>query len=167
MFERYLSKTIHVDESMIRLLRPSWLHYRWPIFWYTLALIAALFFLYPLQTLGWIGWVLFSTLFAFACLALLRLWLIRSLTAFVVTNQRVIDIDQKKLFERHVSECTLDSIRDIRYTKTGMMHTLRNIGTVIIETGGDHGHIECQDVRDPESVKELLTRVQHHNKNRH
>jgi hypothetical protein len=29
----------------------------------------------------------------------------------------------------------------------------------VIETGGDNGHLECQDVHAPESVKELLVRV--------
>lgn len=163
MFERYLTKSIRYDESVIRVLRPSWFHYRWPIAGYILLLLLALFFWYPLRTLGWIGWAAWALLTGLALWGLIRVLLIRSLTAFIITSQRILDIDHRKLFERHVSECPLENIRDIRYNKTGMVQMLYNIGTVIIETG-ERGHLECQDVRHPEEVKELLTRVQHHSK---
>lgn len=164
MFERYLSKSVHYDESVIKLLRPSWVHYRWQLFGYGMLFIAACFFLYPLQTLGAIGWIIFFACVLVALFGIFKAWLQRSLTAFIVTNQRIVDIDQTRLFERHVSECTLENIRDIRYNKTGVFHMLANVGTVRIETGGEGGHLECQDVHDPDAVKELLTRVHHHNK---
>jgi signal transduction histidine kinase len=159
MFERYLCKSIHYDESVIRLIRPSWLHYRFAILGYSILILLAMFFLYPLQTFGKMGWVIFCVLLFAGLLGLFRIWFIRTLTAFIVTNQRIVDIEQRRFFERHVSECTLDNIRDIRYNTSGLLHMLANVGTVVIETGGDNGHLECQDVHAPESVKELLVRV--------
>ncbi len=165
MFERYLSKSIHEDESVIRLLRPSWIHYRRSLAGFVFCAIVSLFFWYPLHTLGRIGWVLFAAMIAFCVFGLVRLFVIRSFTAFIITNRRIIDIDQRKLFERHVSECPLENIRDIRYNKSGFLHMACNVGTVIIEAGGGTGHLECQDVHNPEDVKDLISRVQHHNKN--
>lgn len=159
MFERYLCKSIHYDEAVIRLVRPSWLHYRYALLGYSILLLLAMFFLYPLQTLGSVGWFVFLLLVTVALFGLARIWLKRMLTAFIITNQRIVDIDQRRLFERHVSECLLENIQDIRYNTSGVLHMVANVGTVMIETGGDHGHLECQDVRHPEEIKEILTRV--------
>ena len=164
MFERYLCKSIHYDEAVIRLVRPSWLHYRFPLLGYSMLVFLAMFLLYPLQTFGKMGWLVFCVLLIVAVFGLLRLWFLRTLTAFIITNQRIVDIDQRKHFEKQVSECTLDNIRDIRYNTAGVFHMIANVGTVVIETGGDSGHLECQDVRNPETIKELLARLQRNHK---
>jgi len=164
MFERYLCKSIHYDESVIRLIRPSWIRYRWQLFGYGTLFIAAWFFLYPLQTFGSIGWILFFVWIFIASIGLAQIWVKRTFTACIITNQRIIDCDQRSLFHHSVSECSLENIHDIRYHKNGIFHMLANVGTVVIDMGGEHGHLECQDVYNPESVKELLARMHYHNK---
>lgn len=161
MFEKYLLKTIHFDEAIVRVVRSSWMHYRWPIFIWTMLLIISCFLIYPLLTLGLAGVVVLTLLIGAALLGLIRIGIIWSLNVFIITNRRIIDIDQKKVFEKHVAECPLENIQDIIYNKKGVLSTLFNVGTVVIHTGGGKGRIEFVDISKPEVIKELVMNVQH------
>ncbi len=162
MFERYVLKSIHVDEAVIRIVRASVLHYRWSLIISSVILITSFFLLYPLLTLRVWGVALFVALCTIAFIGYIRTLIIWSLNVFIVTNRRIIDIDQRGVFEKHVAECPLENIQDIRYVKKGVLSTTCNIGTVIVQSGGGKGRIEFVDVPKPEEVKELIMNVQHH-----
>lgn len=168
MFDRYYLKSIRVGESIIHVHRPSLLYYRWALFVFVGIILLATFFLYPLQTFGFIGWVTFICLLILGVLGLVRTLIIWQLSVFVITNQRLIDKDQRGLFEKHVAECPLDKIQDIRYNKKGIVATLFNIGTVLVDSANPKGHIEIVYVPRPDVVKEHIMKAvqQHNSKNR-
>ncbi len=160
-FENYLTKQLRADESVVALIRTSWVHYMWPLVGWLLLLVADVFFLYPLQSLGRWGALVFLVVLIIVAFGLARIAFVRSRNVFVLTTERLIDIDQRGFFERFVAECPLEQIQDIRYTTSGLPATLFRIGRVIVDTGSAAGHIELVDVQGPAEVKELITNEQH------
>jgi uncharacterized membrane protein YdbT with pleckstrin-like domain len=57
----------------------------------------------------------------------------------IVTNQRIVDIDQKGLFNREVNELPLANIQDVSHKLNGFLGTIFNFGNVIIQTAGEGG----------------------------
>jgi uncharacterized membrane protein YdbT with pleckstrin-like domain len=70
-------------------------------------------------------WIAFFTRFA-------DYWL----DAWILTNERIIDIEQKGLFSREVSEFKLDKIQDVSIDVSGVIPTLFHYGSVQIQTAG-------------------------------
>ena len=75
---------------------------------------------------------------------------------YVLTNERIIDIDQKSFFHRVVSETTLDKVQDVTYEVKGVFATLFDFGTVFVQTGGAKGTIAWEDVMKPGSVQKKI-----------
>jgi uncharacterized membrane protein YdbT with pleckstrin-like domain len=120
---------------------------------------APFFFMLPLFDLGGYGLVLF-VLFLVAG----TFWGVRTIfrwfwTVLVVTNQRIVDIDQKGLFDRVVSEASFDKIQDVSYARRGVWATLFNYGTLVIQTAGSTAHLEQYYVRRPQDVQHQIVKA--------
>jgi len=89
----------------------------------------------------------------------LRLFVTWYWNAFVVTNYRVIDVDQHGLFDRVVSEATFDKIQDVSYHVKGMCGTMLRYGTIVVQTAGATTNLELSCVRDPKEVHHLITEL--------
>jgi membrane protein YdbS with pleckstrin-like domain len=77
---------------------------------------------------------------------------------YIVTSERIIDIDQKSLFNRQVSEVDLDRIQNITHTIKGPAATLLNFGTVIIQSAGATD-ITLDDIAEPDEIQEEIARL--------
>lgn len=64
-------------------------------------------------------------------------WVDYYLDVGIVTNQRVIDIDQIGLFRRNVDELDLAAVQDVTAHKTGLLQTFFDFGDVNIQTAGE------------------------------
>jgi hypothetical protein len=84
-----------------------------------------------LFTLGVSAYYLFVILFAFADFIdyYLDLW--------IVTDQRIINIEQKGLFSRTVSEKELIMMQDITADVQGVVATMLNYGDVYVQTAAE------------------------------
>jgi uncharacterized membrane protein YdbT with pleckstrin-like domain len=76
---------------------------------------------------------------------------------FVLTNQRLIKIDQKSFFNRRVSESELDSISNINYEIKGLVKSLLNFGDIKISTTGDEISIVIlNNLENPHFIQERI-----------
>lgn len=78
------------------------------------------------------------------------------LDVWIVTNLRIINVEQKGLFARVASELPLMNVQDATSTVTGMLHTFLNYGDVHIQTAGEKERFLFKDVPHPERVKEQI-----------
>lgn len=77
---------------------------------------------------------------------------------YIITDERVIDINQKGIFHRQVSEVEITNIQSIIHKISGPAATVLNFGNVIIKSaGGDE--IELRQVGYPAEVQEEVTRL--------
>jgi hypothetical protein len=52
----------------------------------------------------------------------------------LVTNDRIIDIDQRGIFKREVNELAIKNIQDVTYKQNGVLQSLLGYGEVVIKT---------------------------------
>lgn len=71
---------------------------------------------------------------------------------YIVTNERIIDIDFYYLLYKHFSEAELTKIQDISYTSGGVIAAMFNYGDVKVQTAGEQPNIEFESVPFPEKV---------------
>lgn len=75
------------------------------------------------------------------------------LDMWVVTNRRLIDIDQIGLFGRSVSEVELYKVQDIRSDQRGFFATIFNFGNISVETSGAELRFMVHQVANPNGLR--------------
>ncbi len=83
-------------------------------------------------------------------------WTVYFLDVWVVTDRRLVDVQQKWLFHRSVLTARLDRIQNISIDVEGIFATLIGFGDVKILTAGDDPDIIIRTARAPESVKQRI-----------
>ena len=87
-------------------------------------------------------------------------WLVWYLDLYILSSKRIIDIEQKTLFLRQVSETSLDKIQDVTFEINGFLATLFNYGNVRIETAGKETIITLEQIKNPESIQKKIFNTQ-------
>lgn len=90
-------------------------------------------------------------------------WYLWQYSNYLVTNQRVIKIDQNSMFNRLISEAEIGRIQEISTEISGPIHTLLNFGTVRIQTASTTGRIDLDEVPDPYNLQQEIVRIQRGN----
>jgi hypothetical protein len=78
------------------------------------------------------------------------------LDAWVVTNDRILNIEQEGLFKRTVSELDLLNIQDITSEVHGILPFFFGYGDVQIQTAAEQGRFVFEQVPKPEEVRKRL-----------
>jgi len=87
-------------------------------------------------------------------------WQIYTNDIYILTGERIINLEQKNLFFRRVSEVELAETSSIIYEIKGIIKHLLNFGDVIISTVGDDvSTIILKDVENPHFVHERLVSI--------
>lgn len=92
----------------------------------------------------------------FLALALFLIWLIYYLNAQIITDRRIVDIDQVGLFHHEVSELHIENIEDVTSEVSGVLGTVFNYGDVYVQTAGTIERFEFSDVPNPGSINKLI-----------
>ncbi|MEX0594509.1 MAG: PH domain-containing protein, partial [Patescibacteria group bacterium] len=88
------------------------------------------------------------------------IWFLWNNGTYVMTNQRVIRIDQLGIFRRQISEAEIDRIQEISTEIDGPIRTMLNFGDVKIQTASREGRVVLEDVVDPYDIQQQIVRVQ-------
>lgn len=75
---------------------------------------------------------------------------------YILTDERVVDIDFYNLIYREISDAKIDKIQDVTFNVGGVARTLFNYGDVFIQTAGTIPNFEFQAVPDPARVAKIL-----------
>lgn len=75
---------------------------------------------------------------------------------YILTNQRIITIEQAGFFSRRVTEAELDKIQNISVEIKGITKTLFGFGNVQIRTAGVDPTIVLKDVANPYEVQQKI-----------
>jgi uncharacterized membrane protein YdbT with pleckstrin-like domain len=125
-----------------------------------LTLISApFFFMVPLFGMRWrwLGVTVFAASIAFGLYLAMRGFVIWFWNAFIITTRRIVDIDQRGLFERSVSEAAFDKVQDVSYHVKGIWQTLLGYGTLLIQTAGAQATLELDGVRRPKDIHHVIS----------
>lgn len=89
------------------------------------------------------------------------------LDVWIVTNERIINMEQKGLFARVVSEQKLFRIQDTTSELKGFFSTLLDYGTVYIQTAGEQQRFIFKQVPGPYNVARKIGEIVEKNKKFH
>lgn len=78
---------------------------------------------------------------------------------FIITDERVVDVDFVSMLYRNISSAKIGNIEDVTATASGALHTVFDYGTVTIQTAGAKPEIEFEDVPRPNSIVELFNEL--------
>lgn len=78
---------------------------------------------------------------------------------FIITDERVIDIDFYNMLHKVVSEAKIDNIEDVTYSHGGTFSTWFNYGTVNMQTAAEKREFEISCVPQPSRVAKILNEL--------
>jgi hypothetical protein len=98
-------------------------------------------------TAGWLLllWVIFFVV-----------WTDYYLDSLIITNKRIIDIDQLGLFNRDIASVPLENIQDVKIAILGFFPTFFGYGNVQVQSAGARREVIIRGVNNPEKVKQLI-----------
>lgn len=105
---------------------------------------------FTLYVLGASIFFLYGLLFCFQ--TFIDYWL----DVFIVTDKRVLDIEQSGLFSRTVSELRMYRIQDVTAEVKGFIHTIFDYGNIHIQTAGEKQRFEFIDVAHPNQMAKMI-----------
>jgi len=150
------------NEEIILVLRRHWFT---NLHWILLSLImviAPLFFTYfsipfPLPTgykiIAFLFWYLFTFVYAF------ENFLSWYFNVFILTEERVFDIDFYNLLVKEVTEAKISMIQDVTYNVIGFLPTILNYGNLNIQTASEVPMIHIDRIPNPEVVAKILQQM--------
>lgn len=89
-------------------------------------------------------------------IAFFILWTDFYLDTLIVTDKRIIDIEQKGLFLREVAMMWIGNIQDLTVEVKGVLHTFLSIGDIHIQTAGEQREFIITGLHNPEAIKEQI-----------
>lgn len=96
--------------------------------------------------------VYYLGLWVFFCNA----WTDYYLDVWLVTNERVMSLEQRGLFNRRVSELRLSRVQDVAAHVKGFIHTTLDFGEVHIQTAGEEPNFVFHQVSHPDEVAQKV-----------
>ena len=81
------------------------------------------------------------------------------LDVWILTDQRIIAVEQKSLFSRVVSECSLSKIQDTSIEIHGFIPTILHYGNLTVRTASEHQDFIFKNVARPNFISEEIART--------
>ncbi len=128
----------------------------WRFALYVLWLVIPFFFLFPLFREGLGGVLVFFGLVISGGVMLYRRSVRWSQTVLVLTDKRIIDIDQRGFFDRVVTEVAYTQIDEASYRVKGFWATIFRYGTIRLDLNGSAADILFDFVPRPAKVHNLI-----------
>ena len=125
---------------LISFVIPIWLNFANFIFSYGLTTL-----IYYLWLVFWIGYMIYQYINWYR-------------DRFIITTQRLINVDQRGVLHRQIAEVELDRVQNIPHVIRGVAATRFNFGTVIVQSAGT-SDLTLEQVANPALVQEDITRL--------
>lgn len=104
----------------------------------------------PLQRVGLATWLLIVWTSAWG--AFTRYFL----NAWILTNQRISTIKQRRFFYREVSNLLLPRVQDVTTNVSGIVESMLGIGTIKVQSAGAEVEFHMRGIPAPERMRDLI-----------
>jgi uncharacterized membrane protein YdbT with pleckstrin-like domain len=147
------------EEKLIILLRRHAItNFSWILI--TAILIAAPFFyqFFPLfdflpkhyLPILFLGWYLLIVAFAF------ENFLLWFYNIYIITDERVIDVDFYHILYKEISDAKIDKIQDVSYNQRGIFQAMFNYGDILIQTAAEKTQFVFEKIPNPDQVVSVI-----------
>jgi len=155
MLKNFFSQDLKEGEEVVEIIRKHWGSF---ILSAAKILIAFFipFFLLPFLADSYKGFMAFFVLFLIALMYAIHLWISWYNDMFIITNQRMININQKSLISKEVSEVDLNNIQGATYEISGVLAMMFNYGSVKIQASGINDIVEIAEATAPKDLQDRI-----------
>jgi uncharacterized membrane protein YdbT with pleckstrin-like domain len=87
---------------------------------------------------------------------LFAVWTDYYLDIWIVTNRKLVSIDQIGLFNREISTLRMERIQDVTFSINGIVATLLNFGDIHVQTAAEEREFVMRGIAHPDRVKRLI-----------
>lgn len=154
MFDNYFTQNLKENEKLVLQVKKHWASFIVPILKTFIILIIPFFLFFFLFSSIW-GMIIFFLWIAAGIAYGVYQWLTWYFDSVIITDKRIICLDQKSLFNRVVSEVGLASVQDVTYEINGFFASAFNFGILRVYTAAKN-IIEIKNIPDPKSSQELI-----------
>jgi len=88
------------------------------------------------------------------------IWIDYYFDVWIITTHRIVNINQRGLFIRTISELEFDKIQDVTTEVKGAISTFLNFGDVFIQTAGEKERFIFRQVSNPYAIKDLIMNLE-------
>ena len=100
-----------------------------------------------------------STYYLFLLLFFFNAWIDQHLDLWIITDRRVVDVDQRGILSRVVSVHRIERIQDMAVETNGIMPNLLKYGNLHIQTAGEQRRFIFENIPHPQAVLATLNRL--------
>ncbi len=146
------------DEQVLYRARKHWFVFAVEFFFLLVLGVAPLFVAPVLPAVIPVAF-LFSLWLIAVWIMIFAVWTDFYLDVWIITNKRIIDIEQKGFFHREIAVCSLADVQDITTTISGLIPTLLNYGNIKVQTAGEAREFMLHSASHPEKVKQKISEL--------
>lgn len=84
-------------------------------------------------------------------------WMVWITTVYIITSERVVDINHQGLFRKIVTEAEFGDVQEVLYEINGFIATLCGLGNVFIKT--QDGTIAMEGVYKPAKIYKIIIEI--------
>ena len=95
----------------------------------------------------------------FVWLMFSKFWVNYYLDVWVITDRRLIDIEQKGFFNREISTVNFDNVEDISVVINGIIPTFLKFGEIRVQTAAEAREFVMRRAANPTEIKNTLLRL--------
>jgi hypothetical protein len=78
------------------------------------------------------------------------------LDAWIITTERVLNVEQNSLFSRTVSELDLARVQDVTSDISGVLPTILGYGYVYVQTAGEKERFTFEQISHPHEIRKRI-----------
>jgi membrane protein YdbS with pleckstrin-like domain len=158
------------DEKVILLLRRHWLILAREVFHLVVMLcipplVIAFSFVYGQFVVDATSWLyvviieILSLYYLFVFLTFYQDFVDYHLDIWIVTDQRILSVEQHGLFDRVLAEFSISKVQDVTSEVKGKLQTIFDYGNVHVQTAGSQERFIFEQVPNPEEVVKIILQV--------
>lgn len=104
--------------------------------------------------------LIISLYYLFVMLFAMIKWIEYYYDVWIITDRRLIDLEQKSLFNHITSELRLDKIQDVTFEIKGFLPSVFHYGNIYVQTAGSVQRFAFEEVPRSQQIKRLIIDLQ-------
>lgn len=147
------------NEKIIRIVHRYGLTFFW--WWSAIAILLGVpfFFMFWLFRHGWWGQALFTIPIVIGIIFLIRVIYLWKRNVFLITTHRLIDTEQRGIFDQLVSEVMYDQLEDVNGRVKGICGTIFRYGTISVQTGNGQVRLTVEKIKRPLQLQQDINKL--------
>ena len=158
-FFENMSIILRQNEELIKIVRQHKMFLTSSLLGWPFLIVAFIILRYAadFNFFGYWWWFLVFIILIVLIIILHKIFIWRN-NGLVITNMRIIENEQRGIFNKLVTELLFDDIKEISYEKNGLNASIYNFGDLKLRTASEN-EVTIERVSEPEQVVDIINQL--------